>query len=139
MIVTEFKIEDVVFVAVEKKMQILPAQVIGKITREGIEGTKSEMTIQFPDGSSKTVSSSRNIFKSIEEAREKLVDRVTKSIDDMCAMALKASQKHFGGADSSEVVVQSIKPDPTGDDENVFFVEMPDGTTARVRDNTSTV
>ena len=135
----DFKIKDIVFVAIEKKMQILPAQVIGKITREGIEGTKLEMTIQFPDGSTKTVSSSRNIFKSIDEAREKLLGRVTKSIDNMCAIALKSSQQHFGGADLDEGVVQSTKPDPTVDDENVFLVEMPDGTTARVRDNTNTV
>ena len=134
----DFKIKDIVFVAIEKKMHILPAQVVGKITREGIEGTKLEMTIQFPDCSTKTVSSSRNIFKSIEEAREKLLGRVTKSIDNMCSIALKSSQEHFGGADSTEDVVQSIKPDPAVDDENVFLVEMPDGTTARVRDNTNT-
>ena len=135
----DFKIKDIVFVAIEKKMHILPAQVVGKITREGIEGTKLEMTIQFPDGSTKTVSSSRNIFKSIEEAREKLLGRVTKSIDNMCEIALKSSQEHFGGADLGEGVVQSIKPDPAVDDENVFLVEMPDGTTARGRDNTNTV
>jgi len=29
--------------------------------------------------------------------------------------------------------------DPATGDENVFLVEMPDGTTARVRDNTNTV
>lgn len=135
----DFKIKDIIFVAIEKKMHILPAQVVGKITREGIEGTKLEMTIQFPDGSTKTVSSNRNIFKSIEEAREKLLSRVTKSIDNMCAIALKSSQEHFGGADLTEDVVQSTKPDPAVDDENVFLVEMPDGTTARVRDNTNTV
>ena len=137
---TEFKIKDIVFVAIEKKMQILPARVIEKITQETTDGTTVMLTLEFPGVKDpRTVPADHNIFGSIDEARNKLISRVTKSIDSMCELALKVSKERFGDVNPAESVVQSSMPDPATGDENVFLVEMPDGTTARVRDNTNTV
>jgi hypothetical protein len=137
---TEFKIKDIVFVAIEKKMQILPARVIEKLTQESADGTTIMLTLEFPGVKDpRTVPADHNIFGSVEDAREKLLARVTKSIDNMCELARKVSQERFGSVNPGESVVQSTMSDPSTGDENVFLVEMPDGTTARVRDNTNTV
>ena len=136
----EFRVQDVVFVAIEKKQQILPARVVKKITQESIEGITVLLTLEFPDTNIlQTVPADHNIFGSIKEARVKLIERITETIDKMCDQAVSLSEKKFGSkstvSNNDDLEVSALA---TGqEDKDVILVELPDGTTARVRDNTS--
>jgi hypothetical protein len=124
-----FKIDDVVFIALEKKMQILPARVLKKITQESAEGVEVLLTLQFPDSpETKTLPATKNIFVSVEDARDKLLQRAIDSIDVMCKNAQKIADVSFSRANQPEAVVQSHE-----EDDDTTYIELPGGTLARVK------
>jgi len=125
---SSFKVQDVVYVALEKKLQILPARVAEKVTKEDSSGTSILLSLEFPGVEElQTVNADNNVFGSLEAARAELINRITNSIDKMCEHAQKIRDTAFEGVNEPQVVVQSEETD------DATMVEMPDGTVARVK------
>lgn len=84
----DYKVNDIVYVAIPNKLEILPAQIVEKIVVESADGTNISFKLRFP-GQSDLVSTSsiKNIFFNLEQAKLVLIERFTQSIELMCARA----------------------------------------------------
>jgi len=134
----DINVGSVIYVAFDKKAQILPALVVEKIIREKPEGSEVSFGLQFSNGEPvQVVKQTENMFVSLESARENLISRLTKNIELVCNRA-KESEKELLSF-KNEVFPQALASDPQAlasdkdFEDEAFLIDLPDGTKARVK------
>lgn len=140
---TEFSVGSIIYVAIEKRAQILPALIVEKIVKERPNGAEVYFGLQFPNTDEiKTVAQSANMFGSLGTARDKMIERLTKNIESVCDRAkgfeselqsLRAELFNEAHQTASELSVTELSGDASEQDMDAVMVDMPDGTKARVR------
>ena len=136
----DIHVGNIIYVAFDKKAQILPALVVEKIVREKPNAKEISFGLQFSNRTQvEVVKFSENMFANLESARKKLIERLTKNIELFCNRAKDAEKKLllFRNEIFQEIspeIPGSIDPDleTQGDDQEAYLVDLPEGGKGRV-------
>ena len=148
---TQYKIGQVLFVVLKKENRVVPFQIVEELVKRTLEG--EIVTYMARLGSSSEhiaiVDIDGDIYESADKLRKVLVDRATTSLNKIIDNAIQKSREWYPtgfASDTSDQLASVRKPrsqkkvseqpviQPTmtdADDES--FVELSDGTKARVR------
>lgn len=102
------KVNDVVFVCIENKLSILPARITEKVIKEKVEGISVEYYLCLPNSSIVKVDGDADLFKTIEEAKAYIMNKVENSLNAMCNKSL-ALVKNVTVAAKNQNSVQSAE------------------------------
>ena len=129
----DINVGSIIYVAFDKKAQILPALVVEKIVREKPSGSEVSFGLQFSNGEpTQIVKQTENMFVSLESARENLIMRLTKNIELVCNRAKESEKELF--LFRREMFPQNIPPEESHENEDeAFLIDLPDGGKARLK------
>jgi len=134
-----YKIGQIVYVVFRKEAKIYPWQVIEEITKKTITGEKTTYMVRFgSSGADDTIRSvdsiDGDIFDSADAARKTLVERASKSINNMVGLAVNQAKEWykdgFENADSPQTL--SAVREATSNKKEPVMIELPDGRMAKV-------
>lgn len=127
-----YKVGQVLFIVMSKKIQVYPMMIIEEITKRTLKGEEKNYVLQGGPDSSTTILLNQvdgEVFDSSEEAKKVLVSRATSQIEKIVDSAVeKAAQWYQTNSDP----VEQTLPLPQLDTEAVK-VHLPDGTVANLK------
>jgi len=133
----EYKIGQILYTCNEKKMNIIPLQVVELVTRTTREGSKKEYIVILPDQEKTEAPLSSikgDVFKDINDIKNHLLKNAENSINKMIDVALNISKEVFKIED--ENIINQKENDVQADSNNdIIMVDLGNGVKAKM--NTS--
>ena len=128
---SSWEVGDIIWVVIPKKMVIIPAQVTELIVRKSLKGTDVTHVIEIPtaDGTTRSMQLQKTGgmgFTTLKDAEDFVTEKAISQIKEICARAAETKQEFF----DDEPIPTELEAQ---DAEDFTFIEMPDGTRARVR------
>lgn len=128
-----YRVGQVLFIILNKKMQVYPMMVIEEITKRTLKGEEKNYVLQGGPDEKTTILLNQvegEVFDSPEEAKKILITRVTTQIEKIVDSAVaKASEWYETRSDEptqTQAVVTSEEPES-------IKVHLPDGTIANLK------
>jgi len=128
-----YKVGQVVYIILNKRQTVLPAQVVEETVRRTLNGEEVTYSVRVPNNTKKTYALAEldgDVYSSLGDVREKLVSNATAVIDDLINNARSAESNHFGPPPEPSPHAAT----PNGVDESVTHkITLEDGTVANVK------
>jgi hypothetical protein len=129
-----YRVGQILFVILNKKMQVYPMMVVEEITKRTMQGEQTNYVLQGGSDSSSTILLDKvdgEIFESADEAKYVLTSRATSQIERLVDTAVEKAEQWYSEKDKDDVqqVSESL---PEEQKENVE-VQLPDGTIAKLK------
>lgn len=129
-----YRVGQILFVILNKKMQIYPMMIIEEITKRTMQGVETNYVLQAGAESTSTVLLNQvdgEVFESADDARRVLIERATSQIDRLIQVATEKSSEWYTQHDATPKVVTPIPAQTI--DADMIKVELPDGTVANLK------
>lgn len=129
-----YRVGQILFVILNKKMQIYPMMIIEEITKRTMQGVETNYVLQAGAESTSTVLLNQvdgEVFESADDARRVLIERATSQIDRLIQVATEKSSEWYIRQEPAPKAVVAA-PTPVVDIDMVK-VELPDGTVANLK------
>lgn len=126
-----YTIGQVIFVISNHENRVMPLQIIEEVVRKTIEGEEVSYTVRSGEEAIQPLPKNAEVFETLGQVKDAMIKRATSAIDGMLATALRSAEELFGHKEilSLKKPVQPIKKQQ---DKVETFVELPDGTKAKV-------
>jgi hypothetical protein len=135
-----YRVGQVLFIIMHKKLQVYPMMVIEEITKRTLKGEEKNYVLQGGPDSETTILLNQvegEIFDSPEEAKKMLITRATSQIERIVDSAVEKAIQWYQTNTSSEKVqkvdVPEQKEPPTDQEVETIKVHLPDGTIANLK------
>lgn len=134
----KYVVGQIVYVVLKKENKVIPVQVIEEITKKTLKGEEVTYMIRSNAGEPMLISQvAGEVFATSEEARTVLTQRAINAINSLVNAAVQKAREWFPTgiekpAGTEPNVSELIGTHDGGDDESMF-VELPDGSKARVK------
>ncbi len=130
----KYKVGQIIFMSNPKSAQIIPLKIVEEIIKTTESGKETEYTVRFPDRSKTEANINAlkgDIFSSIEDMETFMIENTTKAIKKMVVAAQELKTQAF--PDTKQKESKPIpEPKKTTTEENVSFVELENGTKAKI-------
>ena len=93
-----YQVGQFLYITNQKKLSVIPVQIIQEVIIKDMEGEKTEYIVQFPDKQKTTVQLSelgKEIFLSIEEVKSHMINKATSAINEICSKAIDIQSSVF--------------------------------------------
>jgi len=127
-----YRVGQVLFVVLNKKMQVYPMMIIEEIVKRTLQGEEVNYVLQGGSDSSTTILLSAvdgEIFESADEAKYVLTTRATAQIERLVDIAVEKSNEWYNTQQSQETSEVMSLPQET----DTIKVTLPDGTVANLK------
>ena len=139
-----YKIGQVVYVIINKEMKVYPMRVIQEITKRSLKGAEiTYMLVGNPTQNQQVALSdiAGEVFNSDVEAKKALINRATRSINQLVDNAVKKANEWFPDVRTSkpdsdphvESLFTSEQEKVIDEEDGTALVDMGDGTMAKVK------
>lgn len=131
-----YHVGQVLFVVLQKKMQVYPMMVVEEITKRTMRGEETNYVLQGGVDPSTTILLNQvdgEIFESADEAKYVLTNRATAQIERLVDAAVTKASEWYSSSpvtDKPQTQVMSLSS-PT--ESESLKVELPDGTVANLK------
>lgn len=129
-----YRVGQILFVIVNKKMQVYPMMVIEEIVKRTLQGEEVNYVLQGGSDPTTTILLNQvdgEIFESADEAKYVLTNRATAQIEKLVDAAVARANEWYTAQKSEEVPVVMSLQQP--EQESVVKVTLPDGTMANLK------
>ena len=129
-----YRVGQILFVIVNKKMQVYPMMVIEEIVKRTLQGEEVNYVLQGGSDPTTTILLNQvdgEIFESADEAKYVLTNRATAQIEKLVDAAVARVNEWYTAQKSEEVPVVMSLQQP--EQESVVKVTLPDGTMANLK------
>ena len=124
------KINQVLWVIDNKTQTIVPVKIVEKVTKETLEGSKTEFIVQTPANKKANLNSvDGKSFESLNEAKKFLLDSAQELVSSIIQRAQMVAEKVGFFHAQEEIQSDIIEPEINTDD----FITLPDGRLAKVK------
>ena len=135
-----YQVGQFLYVTNQKKLSVIPVQIIQEVTIKDLSGEKTEYIIQFPDKNKTTAQISelrKEIFESIEAVKDHMISKATKAINEMCDHALSMQKNNFESSTpeklKSELEVNQSESNVQADiKDDIIMVDLGNGVKAKM-------
>jgi len=131
----KYKIGQVLYVLLNREMSICPVQVVEEITKRSINGENVSYIVKI--GKNKETIPLSEIggqpFESIEDLRNTLIDRITKTIDVIVSTTLEKANSLYKNIETAPSKESNVNQEIAKDNDEDAILTLPDGTTAKVK------
>jgi len=126
-----YRVGQVLFVIINKKMQIYPMMIIEEIVKRTMQGEEVNYVLQGGSDSTTTILLNQvdgEIFESAEEAKYVLTNRATQQIEKLIDSAVARANEwyNFDNQETSEALTLPEQQDK-------IKITLPDGTIANLK------
>jgi hypothetical protein len=132
---SSFEVGQILFLLPKKENKIIPVRVVEVVVRKKLNEQSVEYMVEIPNRTRDIVSLSEleaMSFTSEHELRDYMIQNSTNAIEQMIASAKRHSVGAFGEVEAS--LATSREPAQV---EEYTFITLPDGTRARVRNESN--
>lgn len=137
-----YRVGQVLFVVLNKKVQVYPMMVVEEITKRTLQGEETTYVLQGGVDASSTILLNQvdgEIFESADEAKYVLTTRATASIERLVDAAVTKAELWYSTKvhdDSKAETIMSL-PQLSAESSDLadVQVELPDGTLAKLKTN----
>lgn len=129
-----YRVGQVLFVIVNKKMQVYPMMVIEEIVKRTLQGEEVNYVLQGGSDPSTTILLSQvdgEVFESADEAKYVLTNRATTQIERLVDAAVARANEWYSFQKQEEVHEVMSLPQP--EQQEKIKVTLPDGTVANLK------
>ena len=126
-----YKVGQVLYVILNKRQTVIPAQVVEETVRRTLEGEQITYSVHVPNAKKMYTLSELDgdVYSSLDEVREKLVSNATAVIEDLIGNAKATENEHFFPAsENTSSPVSNGVNDPV-----THQITLEDGTVANVK------
>ena len=132
-----YKVGQVLYVVLQKQTTVYPMQIVEEITKKTLEGSVTDYVLQagLKEEKIHLKDIQGEVFETPEQTKRVLVDRVVKQIERLVDQAVKKSQEWY-----PTQTTENHRPNPaqapvvpTMSATDIPTLELPDGTTVRVK------
>jgi hypothetical protein len=131
-----YHVGQILFVVLNKKMQVYPMMVIEEITKRTIQREEINYVLQGGQDTSTTILLNQvdgEIFESAEEAKYVLTNRATAQIERIVDSAVTRASEWYSTPDSKQTSASQQVMSLSPSDSSEIKVELPDGTVANLK------
>ena len=138
-----YQVGQFLYVTNQKKLSVIPVQVIQEVTIKDMEGEKTEYIVQFPDKQKTTVQLSelgKEVFQSIEEVKSHMINKATFAINEICDNAVDIQSRAFPKKETEIKKVTNVQNDAgvqVDANNDIIMVDLGNGVKAKM--NTSSL
>lgn len=133
----QYRVGQVLYVVVNKKMQVYPMMVVEEITKKTLHGEQTNYVLQGGSDPESTLLLSQvdgEVFETPDEAKYVLTSRATAQIGRLVDAAVsKASEWYDSSTSQEEKHAMTFVPTQSSEEENSVKVTLPDGTVANLK------
>lgn len=132
---SSFEVGQILFLLPKKENKIVPVRVVEIVVRKKMNDQSVEYMVEIPNRSRDIVSLSEleaMSFTSDLELRSYMIQNSTSAIDQMIASA----KRHALGAFGEQSAPSQLSREPEQEEEYTF-ITLPDGTRARIRNESN--
>jgi len=136
-----YQVGQFLYVTNQKKLSVIPVQIIQEVTIKDMEGEKTEYIVQFPDKNKTTAQLSeigKETFQSIDAVKSHMIAKATKAISEICDNAISIQNDVFvkKPTEKKEITTSHNENDVQADkNNNIITVDLGNGVKAKM--NTS--
>ena len=132
-----YHVGQILFVVLNKKMQVYPMMVIEEIVKKTLKGEETNYVLQGGTDTSTTILLNQvdgEIFESADEAKYVLTSRASLQIEKLVDAAVTKANQWYSNQESPKTQTKQALslPSPAGTEETVK-VELSDGTVANLK------
>jgi hypothetical protein len=132
-----YRVGQILFVVLNKKMQVYPMMVVEEITKRTLQGEEMNYLLQGGPDPSITIFLNQvdgEIFESADEAKYVLSSRATSQVEKLVDAAVSKAELWYSTKvqEPSTEVIMSLPQSVENKDSDVQ-VELPDGTIAKLK------
>lgn len=129
-----YKVGQFLYICNQKKMRIMPVQVVEEIIRTTLQGEETSHIIMFPDSKKTCVpidSISEKIFCDINTVKAHMINNATDAIERMSLSAVTLQKQVFGMPDEKNVLPNKndVQEDVNND---IIMVDLGGGVKAKL-------
>ena len=131
-----YRVGQVLFVILNKKMQVYPMMVIEEITKRTMRGEETNYVLQGGSDSSITILLNQvdgEIFESADEAKYVLTNRATAQIEKIVDDAVAKAAEWYSSPSDNKSTSQEVMSLSSSNDPAEVKIELPDGTVANLK------
>jgi hypothetical protein len=131
-----YRVGQVLFVVLNKKMQVYPMMVVEEITKRTMRGEETNYVLQGGSDSSTTILLNQvdgEIFESADEAKYVLTNRATAQIEKIVDDAVVRAAEWYSSPPENESTSQEVMSLSSSNDPAEVKIELPDGTVANLK------
>jgi len=132
-----YRVGQILFVILNKKMQVYPMMVVEEITKRTLQGEVTNYVLQGGSDPSVTVLLNQvdgEIFESADEAKYVLTSRATSQIERLVDSAItKANEWYSSSVPETTRQEDIMELSQVTSEPNLVKVELPDGTVANLK------
>ena len=124
------KINQVLWVIDNKTQTIVPVKIVEKVTKETLEGSKTEFIVQTPANKKVNLNTiDGRTFENLNDAKKFLLDSALELVSTIIQRAQAVAEKvgFYGVQEDTENDI--IEPETNNND----FITLPDGRVAKVK------
>ncbi len=120
-----YDVGQVVYALLENKKIIIPIRIIEEITVKNLESEITTYKVLIPNNKKEKVNLDKfdNVFNTIEEASEFMIENAKKAIDELTFKAVELEEKFFKNKEEIDTCINDI---------NNIKIDLGDGTKANV-------
>lgn len=129
-----YRVGQILFVIVNKKMQVYPMMIIEEIVKRTMQGEEVNYVLQGGSDSSTTILLSQvdgEVFESAEEAKYVLTNRATTQIERLVDSAVAKANEWYNFQKQEDV--QEVMSLQQPEQQDKIKVTLPDGTIANLK------
>jgi len=137
-----YRVGQVLFIIMHKKLQVYPMMVIEEITKRTLKGEEKNYVLQGGPDSETTILLNQvegEIFDSPEEAKKMLIARATKQIEKIVDSSVEKATQWYQTNNQKEPEISEVsdnllpKDEVLEKDAETIRVHLPDGTIANLK------
>jgi len=136
-----YRVGQVLFIIMHKKLQVYPMMVIEEITKRTLKGEEKNYVLQGGPDANTTILLNQvegEVFDSPEEAKKMLISRATAQIERIVDASVEKASQWYQTNNEKDVEVQLqhevTQKDVTSENEGeTIKVHLPDGTIANLK------
>ena len=136
-----YNVGQVLYLCNEKKMKIIPIQIVEELKRTSLEETSITYIAIFPDAKRTKFDISKieeNLFTTIESVKVHMLTNVQNAIDVLVSNAMELEKNAFDVTDQKEKIDDHNEPGVQAETSNdIIMVDLGNGTKAKI--NTSSL
>jgi len=129
-----YRVGQILFVILNKKMQVYPMMVVEEITKRTMQGEQTSYVLQGGSDSSSTILLDKvdgEIFESADEAKYVLTSRATSQIESLVDTAVEKAEQWYSEKDKNDI--QQVNESTLEEQKENIEVQLPDGTIAKLK------
>jgi hypothetical protein len=129
-----YRVGQVLFVVLNKKMQVYPMMIVEEIVKRTLHGEETNYVLQGGSNPSITILLNEvegEIFESAEEAKYVLTNRATSQIEKLVDSAIARANEWYNAQQQTTTEIMSLPEEEEASDK--IKVTLPDGTIANLK------